>query len=92
MPDEPPTRHDIDDAGFLDRFAGVEHLQCGDRVVVLAQQLRGAVEDAPALGAGHGGPDGKTGFGRGDRLVYLGATRLFDVAQLLAGRGIDVLE
>ena len=46
-----PREH-VHGARFLDRLAGVERLEVRQLIIALAQQLRGLVQDAPALGTG----------------------------------------
>ncbi len=82
----------VDHLGFLDRLAGVAHFDLGDLAIALAQDPGSAVEDAPALRAGHRRPDVESGFGRGDRLLDFRDAGLLDAAEDLTGGRIDVVE
>ena len=52
------ARDHVDDAGFLDRLAGVAGLELGELVVARAQDVGGAAQDAGAFRPGQRGPRG----------------------------------
>ena len=86
------TRDDIDDPRLLDRLAGVARLERRELVVARAQDLGSAAQDAGALGPGERRPGRLGGARRTDSRFDLRGAGDRDVAEPLAGRGIECNE
>ena len=82
-------RQDVDRDRLLDRLAGVARLGLGDLLVARAQNIRGLPEDAAALGSRRPRPRREPRPGGVDGPIDRGRVGLDDLAQDLAGRGVD---
>ena len=82
----------VDGQRLLQRLAAVTHLQPCQRIVACAQQVRRAVQDASALGAGQRRPLRETALRRSDRGVDIGAVGVVDDADPRSGGRVQLVK
>ena len=83
------ARDHVDDARLLDRLSRVAGFELGERIVALAKERCSAAQDPGTLGPGQRRPGGLRLARRVDCCLDLGGTGDGNVAEALAGCGID---
>ena len=86
------TAVDVDHQRLADRLAGIQHLQPGQLVAMLAQQGGSPPQDPAARRPAHPGPGRKRRLGSGNGAIDIALVGMVDLAQRLPCSGIEADE